>query len=70
MSIPLLTDFFFNTGIGLQDTAALTFTYKTCAVRDGGISAPIPKPQTYALMLAGLAATAVFAQGARRQVRC
>jgi hypothetical protein len=57
--------FFFNTGIGLQDTASLAFTYKSWAVRDGDISAPIPEPETYALMLLGLAATAVVARRRR-----
>jgi PEP-CTERM motif len=57
--------FFFNTGIGLQDTASLAFTYKAWAVRDGDISAPIPEPETYALMLLGLAATAVVARRRR-----
>ena len=60
------TGFFFNTGIGLQDTASLAFTYKTWAVRDGDISAPIPEPQTYALMLAGLAAIGVWVKRRRR----
>ena len=54
--------FFFNTGIGLQDSASLAFTYKSWVVRDGDISAPIPEPQTYALMLLGLAATAAAAR--------
>ena len=57
--------FFFNTGIGLQDTASLAFTYKSWVVRDGDISAPIPEPETYALMLLGLAATAVVARRRR-----
>ena len=60
------TGFFFNTGAGLQSTASLAFTYKTWAVRDGDISTPIPEPQTYVLMLAGLAATAVFVKRRRR----
>ena len=58
--------FFFNTGIGLQDVALVAFTYKMWAVCDGDISAPIPEPQTYALMLAGLAATAVVVKRRRR----
>ena len=64
------TGFSFNSGIGLQNTASLGFTYKMWAVRDGdiGVSAPIPEPQTYALMLAGLAATAVVVKRRRRNV--
>jgi hypothetical protein len=57
--------FFFNTGIGLQDLASPAFNYKSWAVRDGDISAPIPEPETYALMLLGLAATAVMARRRR-----
>jgi PEP-CTERM motif len=58
--------FFFNTGVGLQDLASTDFTYKTWAVRDGDISAPIPEPETYALMLLGLTATAVVTRRRRR----
>ncbi len=60
--------FFLNTGIGLQDSASLASTYKLWAVRDGDIGTPVPEPQTFVLMLAGLAAIVLTKRRSRRPV--
>jgi hypothetical protein len=62
--------FFFNTGIGLQDLASTSFTYKSWLVRDGDIGAAVtavPEPATYALMLAGMVAITAMNRRAKRR---
>ena len=44
----------FFTGAGGQFSSDKTFLKYAWAVRDGDVSAPVPEPETYALMLAGL----------------
>ncbi|MCV2360003.1 PEP-CTERM sorting domain-containing protein [Paucibacter sp. TC2R-5] len=45
---------FFHTNVGLQSELAKHFSEYALAVRDGDVTAAVPEPQSYALMLAGL----------------
>jgi hypothetical protein len=44
----------FGTADGFQDTAYKSEGLYAWAVRDGDVAAPVPEPETFALMLAGL----------------
>ena len=45
---------FFNAALGEQYEHYKNFGFYAWAVRDGDVAAPIPEPETYAMMLAGL----------------
>ena len=45
---------FFRTGIGFQGAGSKLYDFYALAVHSGDVAAPIPEPETYALMLAGL----------------
>ena len=48
--------YYFSAGIGLQNVASNDIPLYALAVRDGDVTVTtVPEPETYALMLAGLA---------------
>jgi hypothetical protein len=53
---------YFNTALGEQYEHYQNFGFYAWAVRDGDVAAPIPEPETYALMLAGLGIMGGIAQ--------
>jgi hypothetical protein len=55
---------YFNTRYGLQKGGYKSEFYYAVAVRDGNVpvTSPIPEPETYALMLAGLAVVGAAAK--------
>lgn len=56
---------FYSSGDGLQFTQSKAAAQYAMLVRDGDVMAAVPEPETYALMLGGLATLAVK----RRQLR-
>lgn len=54
----------FNMYVGSQNIDSSSSGYYAWAVRDGDVAAPVPEPETYAMMLAGLG---LLGMGARRR---
>lgn len=50
---------FFNTFVGMQDAISINVASFAMAVRPGDVTGVVPEPQTYALLLTGLAVLAV-----------
>jgi hypothetical protein len=58
----------FSFAYGYQGAASKSAYLQTWAVRDGDVAAPVPEPETYAMMLAGLGLLGVMARR-RKQLR-
>lgn len=57
----------YHTNTGYQYSGRQTTEYYAMVVRDGDVAAPIPEPETYALMLAGLGLLSVCARCRKQQ---
>lgn len=58
----------FGMADGFQDTNYKYQDYYAWAVRDGDVAAPIPEPETYAMMLAGLGLLGVVARRRKQKL--
>ena len=56
----------FGTGVGYQNGGGQLNEFYAWAVRPGDVAAPIPEPETYAMLLAGLGLLGVVAKRRRR----